>query len=238
MRGFVKICGISGIAGAWLMACFVSQIASAQATTAPAATQPNTPSLYDDMLKVVDQIQTNVRTPKPAATQPGSPATTRAVEPGVFETFEAQLTGKTGPIQFQVEEVHDNRRAPSFIMPPRGVRERLGKEGLLIVATCDNPTPTYMSDQARAVANRQERRGLLNAVETETARAAAEKPRHELWIFTDDPAAQKWTKGSTHTITATVAAATLEPTMRKRYVKATLVLTTNPAATTAPSKPE
>ncbi len=217
-----------------LSVCLAAQVTFAQSAPAAPATSPA--SLHAETLKVVEQLQTTLRLPKPAATKPATPATSRAAQPDIFETFESQLAGKTGEIQFQVEDVHDNRQSPSFVLPPRGVRELLGKYDTLIIASCDNPTATYSSDRVLAVSQRQERRGMPNAVESEAARAVAEKPRHELWIFTDDPAAQKWTIGSTHSLTATVAAATLEPTIRKRYVKATLVLTTDPAATTVPSK--
>jgi hypothetical protein len=216
-----------------------SRPATARADTGP-ATQPDE-SLMRELVRAVEMAQQKIRsTPPPAPPPPKNTLqqSRATAAPDVLKPVADSLVGKSGSIAVQVVDVYDNMRNLVFGAPPEVMRT-YQRVPYLVVAECENPTATYLSDaQQRAVREARDRGDATSGARVRE-RAAAGKPAHRVWIPPDDKAVQEWARGTRKYLHGEIVGASLGRTPLHDYVKVDIVLKLMPApdATTEPARP-
>jgi hypothetical protein len=188
-----------------------------------------------EVYRAVELAQKRIRSPKPV-TRPAKNSAQRETPPDPenrFEDLEKQLMPKIGSIALRVVDVFDARSL--FLALPLDVQLARDTARFLVKAECENPTAPYVSPEDRRRFQQRPHPDASKAAATLRETVDGQKPVHELWILSEDPAVRDWAKGSRHVIRPTVLSARLR-VVPNDYVKAVLVVRLEePQPTTAPA---
>jgi hypothetical protein len=183
----------------------------------------------------VEVAQQKLRTIKPPSPAPANSLqrARAAVPPDVLTPLAQDLVGKTGLIAFDVVDVYDNTML--VVGPPSAVAQFRHTMPYLVRAEYDSQTSARLSDAQQQVVRRRQAQGDVQAAARMRDAAEAARPKHLLWIVSDDEKVKKWGRRSRQNARCEVVSASLRP-VTGGYIQAVVVLKMRPASpATAPT---
>lgn len=184
-------------------------------------TRVSTPSIMGTVLRTVEAAQQKIRVHKTPEKPPRNTVERLSTTQPTDEVaaLEKSLNGIRGRVTFWVKDVIPNDILAGAPVAAFQMREH---GNLVVIGEYDNPSGVYLSDAQRH--ELQTLRKLhVGSVDTAKQSADAHKPKHEIYLVTDDISVREWSSGSTHTVAAEIMKATLQPRIGG-YVQAVLVL--------------
>ena len=207
--------------------CFAAQVpAASQPTFSPATTRAATQlshSLLREIARTVELGQQKMRARKPPAPPPRNSIERQALakQPDVLTPLSRELVGKRGSIAFTIVDVYDNAR--TWLLAPPAVAEARRSMPYVVLADCEPTTTLHYTDVAQREMRSARERGDEKRVAQLRAGAEAARPRHRLWVLTDDDRVRQWAQGTRRYIHAEVVSASVDQ-VPGDYLRAVVVL--------------
>lgn len=150
--------------------------------------------------------------------------------PDVLTPIAQELVGKSGLVAFEVVDVYDRHRV--FLLPE--LTQLPDRARYVVSADLPNASATYLPDAQQRELQRQRARGDAAGANAARRNAESRKPRHRLYLLSDDERVVQWARGSRQSARAEIVSASFGKTMND-YVAARIVLRILPSPATAPT---